>query len=179
MKHVGKLFCNIFCKGINFILSAVVVVCLVGVICLNLFFQPVIVTGMSMSPTYLDKDALISCKSAYKNNMPERNDVVVVDGSHYDLDVNIIKRVVAVGGDTVCIKNGYVYVNNDKIEDSYDRIEKNMKTVTVPEYCVFVLGDNRNNSKDSRVFGCVNIDDILGKIVYDAQWLKDIGHVFF
>lgn len=87
-----------------------------------------------------------------------------------------IKRVIGLPGDHVQIKDGYVYVNGIKYEEQYldDGIKTdlsaggNFDDVIVPEKCVFVLGDNRPASVDSRKFGCIPISKIEGKVV--ARW---------
>ena len=84
--------------------------------------------------------------------------------------INYIKRVIAIEGDTIKIENGKVFVNNEELKEEYleygtttDRARFN--ELTVPEGYVFVMGDNRNQSYDSRNFGCIPVNRIEGKVV--------------
>lgn len=122
---------------------------------------------------------------------PERGDIIVF---RYPVDKkkDFIKRVIAVGGDTVEIKNRNVYVNDELIDEPYAvyksgnssyfgfRKGRNMEPVVVPEGHVFVMGDNRDNSHDSRFWGTVDIDEIKGKafILY-WSWDRDNKRVRF
>lgn len=124
------------------------------------------VSGSSMYPTLHDKDMVI-----YRRHNVEYKlgDVVAIkrpEGEDY------VKRIIAVPGDTVNLQNGSVYVNGEKveIEGTLGRTEEKSDEVTFPltvgdkEY--FVLGDNREISKDSREIGTIKADDIKGKIVW-------------
>lgn len=155
------------------------------ILCLAVFFgiryslMPVIVIGQSMENTYENHDFLIGSRLSYKNSSPVKGDVVVIDGIPYDLDVTIIKRVIATEGDTVKVKNGYVYVNDRKIDEPYIAEKPNFDfdKIVVKDNEVFVMGDNRNHSIDSRVFGCVSIDDIQSKIIIDSPIIAKMGHI--
>jgi signal peptidase I len=96
---------------------------------------------------------------------PEAGDVVVFD-SPINEDEDLVKRVVAVGGDTVAIHDGSLYVNGAAQDEPY-LLEQNFRgeeaETVIPPGSVFVMGDNRNNSGDSRIFGPVSIDSIIGK----------------
>lgn len=128
---------------------------------------PYDVLGESMKPTLEDGDRLIMKDRAKIN----KGDIVVIE-SPTNKDEMFIKRVVAKGGDEVLIKEGKVYVNGKLIEDkeSYGYTEvfglkgdEEEFTVEVPDGEVFVLGDNRENSMDSRVFGTVKEDTVKGE----------------
>lgn len=128
------------------------------------------VVGQSMAPTLDSGDEILVNRFAYKVAQPKVDDVIVFlpngnEKSHY-----YIKRVVAVPGDTVQIKKGVLYVNGKQVEESkdYDSIEDAGlagEEITVGEDEYFVLGDNRNNSEDSRYanIGNVKKDYIIGK----------------
>ncbi len=147
------------------------VFCAVTIILIFLFFfRMVTVQGVSMEPTFLDGDRLIIQSIAYK---PERGDVVVLD-SYTGLGKPLVKRVVAVGGDTINIipETGEVYINDELIIEEY--ISDNITVVydvefplTIEEGHVFVMGDNRDNSQDSRSSNVGQIDErgIMGKAV--------------
>ncbi|WP_232735793.1 signal peptidase I [Alteribacter populi] len=80
---------------------------------------------------------------------------------------NWIKRVIAISGDKVEFKNGNVYRNGEKLEESYIKEEMDVpfESLVIPENHVFVLGDNRNNSSDSRDIGPVPVENVVGKVI--------------
>ena len=107
----------------------------------------------------------------YLLHPPERGDIIVFDPpTARPSEQPYIKRVIGLPGDTVEIRNGSVFINDVEVDEPYiaDGItgcttERFCGPVTVPDGSVFVLGDNRNNSTDSRAFGPVSVDDIIGK----------------
>ena len=133
------------------------------------------VDGPSMLPTLHDKDVLILRSIAYT---PEQGDIVVLtkDFDHYE-DQPIVKRVIAVGGQSVRIdyRESIVYVDGEALDEPYtlDYImyrpggDLSIQELEVPEGHVFVMGDNRNNSSDSRHYQLGAIDNryLLGKVV--------------
>lgn len=130
------------------------------------FIQPLRTAGPSMSPTYQDGDIVI-CNKTIKEYTYD--DILVIkykpEGSF--LAKNIIKRVVAVPGDTVYAINGELYINDVKEDNNFPIMEdvgllENPITLKEGEY--FVLGDNRNFSSDSRVIGPIS-SNILGKVI--------------
>ncbi len=138
----------------------------------------VTVSGSSMEQTFHDGDRLFITSLGYT---PENGDVVVVDVSHNlekfgasTHDSTYIKRVIATEGQTVNIDplNWAVYVDGEIIDEPYAYNYNNRPMVrgsvnypyTVPEGCVFLMGDNRNGSSDSRMLGAVESKYILGKV---------------
>ncbi|MEJ7761390.1 MAG: signal peptidase I [Thermomicrobiales bacterium] len=107
----------------------------------------------------------------YVFHPPERGDIIVFDPpTARPSEQPYIKRVIGLAGDVIQIRNGSVFVNDVELDEPYIAAgitgcttERFCGPVTVPEGSIFVLGDNRNNSTDSRVFGPVPIDDIIGK----------------
>lgn len=156
------------------------VVSLVAIVLLFTFAVRVVaVDGDSMLPTLESNDRLLlSCfDTAY-----ERGDIVVID--RYT-DEPLIKRVVAVAGDTVRIdKNGDLYINDVYQDEPYItgyNVRRDFtEPATVPYGCVFVLGDNRTISKDSRMaeIGMVSCKDIVGKVLWRVWPLGAIGDVY-
>ena len=149
-----------------------IIISILLVIGINFWFQLVLVNGDSMNPTYQNNDFLISSKIAYKNHSPQKGDIVIVDGKSKDLDIDIIKRVVATAGDTVEIKKGQLIINDKKVKEDYidETMNKDMHKMTVKKNTVFIMGDNRNHSIDSRVFGSIPIQDIMGKVIFDLKF---------
>lgn len=128
-------------------------------------FEPVRVEGGSMSNTLLDGEIMFVTKPEYLSGDPERFDVVIC---HYPDrgNTNFVKRVVGLPGDTVEIKDGYLYVNDVKYEEDYLTFRPNytMSAYTVPEGEYFVLGDNRSNSNDSHIIGPITRNMIIGHV---------------
>lgn len=138
----------------------------------SFLFNTTYVIGSSMYPTLHEKDRLFTNKVGYYIGQPNRGDIVVLKAPD-DPEKDYIKRVIAVGGDTVEIEQGKVYVNDKVIVEDY--LEKGAYTYTyeiskweIPKDYVFVLGDNRNKraSKDSRYFGVIKVDSVEGKAFF-------------
>lgn len=136
-------------------------------------FRAVGVDGGSMIPTLNDRDWLAISASTMFSGV-NRGDIVVVT-QPWERNVPIIKRVIAKGGDTVDINffSGKVSVNGVELAEDYTNTPTNLKydvdfPVVVPEGCVFVMGDNRNDSLDSRSsqIGFVREDYILGRVLF-------------
>ncbi|EGT3644235.1 TPA: signal peptidase I [Clostridioides difficile] len=133
------------------------------------------VMGHSMDQTLYDGEKLIISKIAYNKEDPKYKDVVVIKRS--DLNVKyIIKRVIAVEGDTLKIINNKLYINDKLIEENY--INEKMQTsdleIKIPKGKIFVMGDNRNNSIDSRssIVGLIDQKDIEGKVIFNLSQFK-------
>src|ERR671921_408910 len=121
----------------------------------------------SMVPTLLVGDRVLANKFIYRFTEPERGEVVVFESVGEGDDQKLIKRVVGVAGDEVEVRNGTLLVNGEAREEPY--LNRNLPfndsygPSEVPEGHVFVMGDNRANSADSRVFGPLPIENIEGE----------------
>ena len=133
------------------------------------FFRVVDVSGSSMNPTLQNGDKMLVSRLFYT---PRAGDVVVFKTDSYDPNKALVKRVIATEGQEINIDfiNGIVYVNNQPVEEAYIAEPTYTKSdfigpQTVPEGCVFVMGDNRNASTDSRKkeIGMVDTRMILGR----------------
>ena len=139
----------------DWIMSIVMAACLA--FCIRTFLVELyVVEGKSMYPSLEHRERLVVDKITAYFQLPERGQIVIF---RYPLDEtrDFIKRVVAVEGDSVEMLNGRVYVNGQRLKEDYiwqsDPKGRNMSNYTksiVPKDCIFVLGDNRNNSEDSR-----------------------------
>ena len=157
-----------------------------------LVFRVVIVTGTSMNHTLLDGDYLLLLSNTFYTE-PEQGDVVVISKESFQNGTAIVKRVIATEGQTGDIINGCVYVDGQVIEENY--LPEGLPTyssggtefpLTVEKGCVFVLGDNRGNSRDSRYpdIGQVDKREILGKALLlvmpgtnKGEFEKDYGRI--
>ena len=120
----------------------------------------VAVQGSSMNPTYRSGEYV----SAFTGVNLDRGRVVLALD---DDGVRVIKRVIAMEGDTVEIHNGSVILNGSVLEEPYAAEHEHVQCIpeiTVPEGCVYILGDNRDRSTDSRVYGCISVENILAVI---------------
>lgn len=126
------------------------------------------VEGPSMRPTLVNSERLVVNKFIYRFKSPEKGDVLVF---RYPSDPSrdFIKRVIAVGGDTIEIKDGRVFVNGQLQNEPYilEKTRGSYPLAKVPEGRIFVMGDNRNNSEDSRFrdVGFVPLELVKGKAV--------------
>lgn len=155
----------------------------------TLVFRHAVVDGESMEGTLCHGEHLIISNMFYE---PKRGDIIVFED--YSLDENlrkpIIKRVIATSGDKVYIDfDGTVFVNGEEIDDENKYISGGhyifrssyeyacFEEYTVPDGCIFVLGDNRNNSTDSRCFGAISEDTVIGEVKLRISPLKKLGTV--
>ncbi len=151
------------------------------------FIKPTIVQEHSMENTLQSGDYLFISKQSYHLfGEPQRGDIIVFhsvlttsDGS----EKLLVKRIIAVGGDTIAITDGDVYVNGELQDSSYTKdgyTNTEMDEVTVPEGYLFCMGDNRQNSRDSRdsLIGFVDEDDVLGKAVFRLFPFSRIGGLY-
>jgi signal peptidase I len=140
----------------------------------------------SMVPTLEVGDRVLVNKLSYKAHDVNHGDVIVFERppaaaqAGQDNIKDLIKRVIAVGGDTIEARDGLVYVNGERIEEPYlveGTPTDNLPLTEIPEGHVFVMGDNRTNSEDSREFGPIDEDTIVGRAFIkvlplgDIQWL--------
>ena len=127
------------------------------------------VNGDSMNNTLLDGDNLIVDKISYRFKDPERFDIIVFP-YQYQEDTFYIKRIIGLPGETVQIEDGIIYIDGEVLEESYGKEIMNSagiasQPIELGEEEYFVLGDNRNNSRDSRdpSVGMIQEDQIIGK----------------
>jgi signal peptidase I len=128
--------------------------------------------GPSMQPNLYRGDRVIAEKVSYRFHLPHRGDVVIADRPGNE--VSLIKRVVALPGETVEVRGGHTFINEEQIEEPWvtNFGGPSYPPTVVPPDHVFILGDNRSNSRDSRTIGPVPIDTIKGH-VWLVYWPLD------
>lgn len=148
------------------------------------FFRPTVVNQESMVPTFKEKDNLILARQAYRfGSDVERGDVIVFSTNmqtEAGTQKNLIKRVIALPGEVISAKDGYVYINSKKIDEPYlneQGVTSDFEPIVVPDGKVFVMGDNRAVSLDSRAFGSIDKENIMGRVIFRIFPLKKIGKI--
>lgn len=153
---VGSLLEVVVIVGAAFVLALVIQ---------QFVVKPFYIPSPSMNPTLVKGDRVLVNRFIYHFTEPERGDVIVFHPPVAP-EEDYIKRVVGVGGDMVSVHDEKLYVNGDPQEEPYlnnGKIDGEYPEEKVPSGYVFVMGDNRNNSGDSRVFGPVEREAILGE----------------
>ena len=164
IEHYSPFNLNAFKEWLSILLLAFCIVYLVNT---YVIVNANVPTG-SMIPTINPEEKIIASRFAYHTTSPERGDVVIFRYPDNE-EILYVKRVIGLPGDEVLIKDGNVYINGVKLEEPYVKKETkgNFGPYEVPEGCYFMLGDNRNNSEDSRFWHnkFVSEEKILGKVV--------------
>ncbi len=139
--------------------------------------QSFVVEGQSMEPTLSSRERLFVNKFIYRIQKPERGDIIVFS-PRYDSGKKYIKRIVGLPGETIEIKEGKTFIDGQPVEEDYlnQRMFGVHEKVEVPEDHYFVMGDNRNNSTDSRDgrVGFVDMDSIDGRAFWVYWPLNEI-----
>ncbi len=173
-EKVASVFASIGQFLLSF-LETIVVALVISIVLYLFIMTPHEVIGSSMYPTYKDGEYLMANKILYKLSEPKRGDVIIFK---YSDTQDFIKRIIGLPGDQVMLKDGYIYINGNKLDESgyldssvYSNGGEYLhegETITVPDGQYFVCGDNRQHSSDSRTFGPIEKAVIKGKawIVY-------------
>jgi signal peptidase I len=149
----------------------IVIAMLLAVIIRGFVAESRYIPSPSMVPTLYPGDRIVVEKLSYRMRSPQAGDVVVfrppnrLQSAGYAADQAFIKRVIAVAGQTVQVHQGRVYVDRVPLREPYiaEPPAYEMSLVTVPEGMLFVMGDNRNNSNDSHVWGFLPLENVIGR----------------
>jgi len=167
------------------ILETVVFVGSIFIVTYLFIMQPNQVKGASMEPTFQSGEYIFTSKITYKFRPMQKGDVVIFK-SPKNPDIEYIKRVMGLPGDKVLVQNSEVYINGQQISENYISAKTNLweggflkegVTVTIPDGFIFVMGDNRPRSSDSREFGPININSIIGQVFYRYFPSNKIGPI--
>ncbi|YAI81678.1 MAG: signal peptidase I [cyanobacterium endosymbiont of Rhopalodia sterrenbergii] len=166
-------------------IQIVVVAVILSFIIRTFIAEPRYIPSESMLPTLEEGDRLVVEKVSYYFHPPQRGDVVVFEPpvqlrlQGYKKEQAFIKRVVGIGGETVAVVDGKVYINNQLISEDYilESPSYNLKPITIPDSKLFVMGDNRNNSNDSHIWGFLPQENVIGHAVFRFFPFQRIGNV--
>lgn len=160
--------------GIAFFLVAILI---------QFVVQRDVVDGESMMNTLQDEDNILVDKLTYQFSDPQRFDIVLFPYGEGDEELCFIKRVIGLPGETVQIsRSGDIFINGEYLDEDYglEEIQQDKRYLAADGYTLqedeyFVMGDNRNNSYDSRQIGGIKREDIIGRAVFRIYPLKNIG----
>jgi signal peptidase I len=145
------------------VLETVVPAVLIALFITRFVGERTVVNGSSMMPNLLPGESLIVEKVSFRLRAPRRGEIVVIrmDG----FEEHLIKRIIGLPGETVEARDGLVWIDREPLDEPYLRedMQWNHGPVVVPPLHVFVMGDNRNHSNDSRSFGPVALDRVVGR----------------
>ncbi len=146
--------------------QAIAIAFVLSIIIKTFIFEVILVDGYSMVPTLHERDRIIVSKLTYRMSTPKQGDIVIFKNPG-NMKQNYVKRVIGVAGDRIEIKDGMVYINDELLNEAYIKEQPfgDFPEQIVPENTIFVLGDNRNFSKDSRdpSVGFIPLKNVLGK----------------
>lgn len=164
---------------VKFIAGFLIAVFIISIIYMKMLGGAVKVAGEAMKPNYVVGQNYLVNIFSYKFTKPQRGDVVVIKapnsffrlGSARNTDtskIKLLKRIIGLPGETIDFKDGYAYINDKQLDEVYLPIggKSYGKRVDIPPDSYFLLGDNRTESSDSRIFGPVSKSDVVGKLLF-------------
>lgn len=175
-----------FRRIVNFFLDfleTIVVALSIFVVVYLFLMQPHEIKGSSMEPNFYNNEYILTDKISYRLHEPQRGDIVIFKAP-VNPDVDYIKRVIGLPGDRIKIQSGTVYLNGEKLKEDYLRDQTYLfpgsfmsegVEITVPEGKLFLMGDNRPHSSDSRQFGPVALDSIIGRAFFRYWPITALG----
>jgi len=154
--------------------KAIAIALLVAFVIRTFIAEPRYIPSDSMLPTFEVGDRIVVEKVSYYFHEPQPKEIVVfhppkmLQSFGYDADQAFIKRIIGNGGETIAVRNGKVYRNEVPLEENYIQQAPNyqIKPTTIPNNKLFVLGDNRNNSNDSHVWGFLPQKNVIGRAIF-------------
>ena len=162
-------------------IGLVVLALVIALLIKTFLFQAFFIPSESMMPTLAVHDRVLVNKLSYKLHDVHRGDIVVFKAPEQERTAEIkdlVKRVIGLPNETVSAHGGHIYINGEKLDESYlpDGVEtSSFSAVTLKPDHYWVMGDNRDNSKDSRVFGPIEKHEIIGRVFFRIWPLSRIG----
>lgn len=155
-------------KEIKEWIVSIVIAAVIAFLIKGFVIDTMLVDGTSMLPNLHNRDRIIFEKISLYSHSIKRGQIIILNPPEKPKSVYYVKRVIGLPGEKVEIKNGFVYINGQKLSEAYlasgTYTGDDMK-LTVPEGSVFVLGDNREVSEDSRIIGPIPIKNIKGHAI--------------
>jgi signal peptidase I len=173
IRSIGGLTWRLFKEIIETILPALVIAFLVT----HFLGERTVVFGQSMEPNLYPNQQLIIDKLSYRFHSPRRGDIIVINVENSDIPY--IKRVVGLSGEVLEVRNNRVYIDGKVLSESYisEVTQGDFGPVIIPDGHIFVMGDNRSSSRDSRIIGSIPIEDVIAKAWFRIWPLIDIGPI--
>lgn len=146
----------------------VMAIILITLLILTRFISIVYISGPSMQPTFHTGDCIL----VFRTDKVERSDIAVVEWQ----DKWLIKRVIGLPDETLEMEEGKTYIDGELIAEDFEYFSgnRNLPQITIPEDYIFIVGDNRENSHDSRAFGPVPTSDIFGRLIFRLDFVSRI-----
>lgn len=158
-----------------------IIIIIIVVLIRTFIITPILVSGDSMKPNLHDNEVLLIKKINYNSSTIERFDIVVIKEENEE----IIKRIIGMPGEHISYKNNKLYVNDKIVSENFEfrdtrdfNLEEICNCSTIPEGKYLVLGDNRPISKDSRIIGLIDEEDIIGKAIYRIWPIAKFGSIY-
>lgn len=141
---------------------------LLGLLILTRFISIVYISGPSMQPTFHTGDCIL----VLRTDKVSRYDISVVEWQ----DKWLIKRVIGLSGETIEMEDGKTYINDELVVEDFEYYSgnRNLPQITIPNDYIFIVGDNRENSHDSRAFGPIPSSDIFGKLIFRLDFVSKV-----
>lgn len=147
--------------------------CAVAIALKFFVFDVIVIDGESMEPNFHDNEVVISQKVSKNYEIGDTIILTITEGYQnggFLEHKKLIKRIVGLEGDTIEVKDGILIRNGKEVKEPYinEKMEEDFDEYTVPKGKVFVMGDNRNNSSDSRIIGAIDKKDINGIVLFHS-----------
>ncbi len=164
--------------------KAIVIAGVIAFLLHTFVFSLVLVDGISMNPTLSNSERLVLNKTSYIFKEPDRGDIVVF---HVNQSENYIKRVIGLPGETIEIRDDQLLINGEQVDEPYLEVIKetynevgvqlteDFGPVKIRDDHLFVMGDNRKNSSDSRALGAISKEEMMGKVSIRIWPLNRVG----
>jgi len=167
---------SVFWAGIREIVGTVLPAILIALLIQLFLAQTTRIESYSMEPTLYEEQRLVIEKISYRLRLPERGEIVVLHPQD-DGSVPLIKRVIGLPGETIAIHDNQVFIDGNPLEEPYLRVVTHgfYPPTLIPDNAVFVMGDNRDRSRDSRMFGTVPLEDLVGRALLRYWPFTDIN----